>query len=834
MSALQFVEIRVRIFWLLPLMRALVCSMFLCVAIPAATAREGTSLRAADVVDAQGRLHLPDGYAGSIDMAGYSLDTASDGAPLLVPQSADPSVVVGIPFGRIRHGCGPTGIVRAAVRMPNGDLILGGDFDSCGDVPGHDVVRWDGRRWYNMNAIQAGNRGVFAMALKGNDLYVAGAGIFITVENRFANLIARWDGAQWHSVTCKTCIPNGAILALAVVGDAVYVGGEFSGIDLAPGQSLNARHLAILQDSVWRRLQSDGQFCVSGTDGPVKTLATDGVNVYIGGDFTHIFKCDSIDTANRLARWDGTQLSALGNGVDGVVNALVYASGSLYAGGSFSVAGSVFASSVARWDGAAWHALGSGGILGEVDALAFRGNQLYAGGNFRTTSDGPALRVARFAQGVWSAMGQGVGTADNAETSQVSAIVADGSGVAAFGDFTQTPTLSAANRMALWNGTAWAPFIDASEVKQIDGRVNAMVVRGRDVFVGGLITQAGPTPVHNVARWNGSAWSALGGVGGDGVDAEVFALTATPTSVYVGGDFTHAGSLSAAHVARWDGTAWHAMGQGTNDRVVALAANSDSSVYAAGTFTQAGGGQVNAIARWTGAAWTPLAGFGGTVGVCGVIDALTAAGDDRGVFVGGKFPQPPCGNATDVGHAISFWNGYGWFSLREGGAGGFEPTGNSNNNEVFALLREGDALYVGGQFPSFAYDGSIQQIPGIVKWNISSQRWELLSGLGYDRINGGAAKGIAKMGESIFVANNAIVQQYVARTTGSSWRLAASGNPSAHGVANSALVGNGGELFLGGDFSGSWMSALQGQGTFVPSTGIIGFVGDEIFAAGFE
>jgi len=795
------------------------------------TAATAQPLRASEIVDANGRLQLPVDYAGPIDMAGYALATASDGAPLLVPASADPTVTIGIPFGGIRHGCGPDGIIRAAVRMPNGDLILGGDFDTCGDVQAQDVIRWDGRRWYGLNAIQYGNRGVFAMALKGSDLYVAGAGIFNTIENRYANLIARWDGTHWHSVTCATCIPNGAILALAVVGDAVYVGGEFSGIDLGTGQTLNASHLAILQDSVWRRLQSDGQLCVSGTDGPVKTLTTDGFNVYAGGDFTHIFKCDSSGTANRLARWDGAQLSALGDGVDGVVNALVYASGSLYVGGSFGVAGSAFASSVARWDGTTWHAIGSGGIIGEVDALAFHGNQLYAGGNFRTTSDGPALRVARFAQGAWNAMGQGVGTADNSETSKVSAIVADASGVAAFGDFTRTPTLSAANRTASWNGTAWAPFIDASDARKIDGHVNAIAVRGRDVFVGGLITQAGATPVHNIARWNGSAWSALGGAGSEGVDAEVFALAATQTSVYVGGDFTHAGSFPAAHVARWDGVAWHAMGQGTNDRVAAVAANSDSSVYAAGPFNQADGARVNAIAWWNGNAWAPLVGSGGAVGVCGIIHALATADGDRGIYIGGKFPQPPCGNAADVGHAISFWNGVAWFPLREGGAGGLEPTGNSNENEVFALLRDGDVLHVGGKFPSFVYGGIPQQIPGVVKWKISPQRWELLSGSGY-RDDHGAPTSIARMGDSIYVATSSYLQQYVTQAGRSYWNTAASTQSQSNFEVGRVLDVSEGELFLGGDFS---MWAVNGNPIRIaPSTGIVAFVGDGIFAAGFE
>src|SRR5262245_859812 len=60
----------------------------------------------------------------------------------------------------------------------------------------------------------------------------------------------------------------------------------------------------------------------------------------------------------------------------------------LAVGGSFTVAGGALASNIAMWDGAAWHALGSG--VGNanpidysaVDALAIYDGKLVAGGHF--------------------------------------------------------------------------------------------------------------------------------------------------------------------------------------------------------------------------------------------------------------------------------------------------------------------------------------------------------------------------------------------------------------------------------------------------------------------
>src|SRR5262249_38698206 len=73
-------------------------------------------------------------------------------------------------------------------------------------------------------------------------------------------------------------------------------------------------------------------------------------------------------------------------GTDGSVGAAVVdGSGNLYIGGGFAIAGDVFATNIARWNGSSWSALGSGiGTLGLsfVSALAVSGSDLYAGGGF--------------------------------------------------------------------------------------------------------------------------------------------------------------------------------------------------------------------------------------------------------------------------------------------------------------------------------------------------------------------------------------------------------------------------------------------------------------------
>src|SRR5229473_6781278 len=132
-----------------------------------------------------------------------------------------------------------------------------------------------------------------------------------------------------------------------------------------------------------------GGFQSPGASDPVHALTVfdDGTGpaLYAGGEFTTAGDV----TANRIAKWNGTQWYALGSGMNGSVLALaVFDDGTgpaLYAGGEFTMAGDVVANRIAKWDGAQWSALGSG-INGPLLALTVfddgTGPALYAGGNF--------------------------------------------------------------------------------------------------------------------------------------------------------------------------------------------------------------------------------------------------------------------------------------------------------------------------------------------------------------------------------------------------------------------------------------------------------------------
>ncbi|HUW82104.1 MAG TPA: immunoglobulin domain-containing protein [Phycisphaerae bacterium] len=331
--------------------------------------------------------------------------------------------------------------------------------------------------------------------------------------------------------------------------------------------------------------------------------------------------------------WDVTiGMPGFGATVDALAVYSYGASTMLHAGGAFTTAGGKSANYIARWDSAAWSALGSG-LNNRACALTVfndgGGDALFVGGWFTSAGGQVASRVARWRNGLWSPVAGGV----NHRVAAL-AVFDDGGGPDLYvGGYFTTAGGGAvsANHIARWNGSAWSALGDG-----LNDNVYALAVfddgTGEALYAGGAFTTAGSTPAAHVARWNGSVWSALG----DGVDGDVVALTVYNDGVgdalYVGGAFATAGGAPASYIARWDGAAWSMLGDGLDGQVNALGVFGDA-LYAGGAFTNAGGASANHIATWDGLMWSPLGdGANDSVNALAVFgdgenSALHAAGD---------------------------------------------------------------------------------------------------------------------------------------------------------------------------------------------------------------
>ena len=141
--------------------------------------------------------------------------------------------------------------------------------------------------------------------------------------------------------------------------------------------------------------------------------------------------------------------------------------------------------------------------------------------------------------------------------------------------------------------------------------MRSLASNGTDVYIGtDSVNVAGIPQADHVARWSGSAWSALGAnsAGTDGwlpMTAFIYAMAAKDSQVVVTGSFQNAnGDARADHIASFDGTAWKPLGSNGagngpwigNGLAVAIVGKD---IYAGGNFTSAGADQLASyIARF--------------------------------------------------------------------------------------------------------------------------------------------------------------------------------------------------------------------------------------------
>ena len=481
----------------------------------------------------------------------------------------------GTNWAALGSGMNANGYVYA-LAVSGTDVYAGGQFTTAGGVTVNNIAKWNGTSW---SALGSGmDNTVKALLVSGTDVYAGGA--FTTAGGLTANYLAKWNGTSWSTVGTGT---DNTVNALALSGTDVYAGGWFN-----TAGGVRADYLAKWTNGTWMATASAGE----GVTDNLRTLAVSGTDVYAGGDFLRVGGVK----ANYIAKWNGTSWSALGTGVNGPVYALAIGGTDVYVGGNFTTAGGVSAKYIAKWNGSAWSALGSG-MSGHTDpqwscavwALAVSGTDVYAGGTFYSAGGVTVKSIAKWNGTNWSTLGAGVDT-------NVLALAVRGTDVYAGGDFTKAGGVTA-NGIAKWDGTNWSALGTG-----MNSSVWALAMSGNDVYAGGYFTTAGGVAANYIAKWDATNWSALGtGIGGGFISSGVFTLAANGTNIYAGGNFTTAGGVTVNNIAKWNGTSWSALGTGIgggfSSDVRTLAAGG-ANIYAGGYFTTAGGIVSNYFAIW--------------------------------------------------------------------------------------------------------------------------------------------------------------------------------------------------------------------------------------------
>ena len=379
----------------------------------------------------------------------------------------------------------------------------------------------------------------------------------------------------------------------------------------------------------------------------------------------------------------------------------------LYVGGFFLNAGGAPANRIAKWDGSTWSTLGTGMNEAVIALLVWDDGQgggpaLYAGGNFFIAGGQSAGRVAKWNGVSWTPVGTGMNG-----TVSCFCIYDDGLGggpaLYAGGQFSSAIGVPGTSRIAKWNGSAWSGVGGGT-----NDQVTKMIVfddgSGPALWVAGYFSSAGGLPVGHIAKWNGVNWSAAGVLGPTAPEhTHTLAIfddqSGAGPRLYAAGFFFTADGQTANHVARWNGTNWEPVGGGVAGEVVEFTIFDDRTgggpaLYGSGFFTSAGGNSANSIARWNGSVWTPL-GSGLNDQTWAVATFDDGSGRGTSLFAGG-FATTAGGQPSS---RIAHWVGSG--------------------NPSFTQQPEDETVFVGQPITLSA--GAIGAIPLSYQWRKDSQ-----------------------------------------------------------------------------------------------------------------
>lgn len=657
------------------------------------------------ILDSEGKIRA--GVNGSFDVSGFEMRLEPSGEPVFQTSTKPNSASSTIEWGKFYNGVGAEGAFHDtsrpavyAIAVDGTHLYVGGNFKSVGGIKCNNIAKWDGINW---SALGNGtNAEVLTILVSSGTVYAGGS--FTTAGTVGAARVAKWNGTAWSAMGSGF---TDYVKSLTVFQGTLYAGGAFT---QSGGTTVN--RIAKWNGTAWVAL-ADG-FTTSG--GRVICLASSANLLYAGGIFT---KSGTVALAN-IAQWDGTSWASVGTGLMTGVTALLYHNMKLYAGGNFTSPGN----HIAQWDGSSWSALGTG-LNSNVLAITTDGTNIYAAGEFTTAGGSSATRIAKWDGTNWSALSTGL-------SYTVNSLAWDGTKLFAGGQFPLS--------LKSWDGSTFSTTDHKFDKPNGDVYVYSICLIGNNVYIGGKFNSVSGVAANNIAKWDGTVWSALG----SGTDGAVYALATDGTNLYAGGYFFHVGGITTHSIGMWNGTSWSAVAGGIPGYVYDMI-YANGSIYAGGSFNTVDGTNVAAkmIARWDGSAWHMLGS-----GLSLTVYAIAASGTD--IYVGGEFLLAGGSGAT----RIAKWNGLTWSAL-----------GTGLSAAPSDIKISGNDLYAGG---TFATAGGVT-VNNIARWDISGGSWNALG----SGTNGGIAY-MAIVGGQLY-AGGAFTQAgggatlNIAKWNGSSW-----------------------------------------------------------------
>lgn len=533
------------------------------------------------------------------------------------------------------------GTVYACVADGRGGWFVGGDFTAVGGVPRVNLahVRADG----SVARLRADTDGaVRALALDGQTLYVGGDFAHVAGEERshvaavsaVTGELTAWNpevsGVTWFFTTVYCIVP---------AAGRVYVGGDFTRV-----QGENRSCLAALD-----RGTPSVQAFDPAPDGPVHALVCTDSSLYLGGVFDHVDRqpCRGLAAVSTLTGalrpWRGSIASKVYD-YDGpyYVSAMAICDTSLYIAGHFTrvngeARGGIAAVTLATGQVEAWNPNPIDTLslsrAPYVNAVAVSGDIVYVAGQFTWLGSVSRMYVA----GISRATGAVGGFNPRANGEAYTIGVGEGS-VFVGGQISSLREWQGRNQLA-------AVDLDTGTLKpwhaEPDWQVMCMAADEHAIYIGGRFGAINGVARQNIAALDPETGAVLEWNPGaaDGFFTAVYTIAVGGKWVYAAGDFMTVGGLPRRYLAAIDTAGRVGPWDPEPNSLVTAIRPAGATVYVAGGFSQIGGQPRRMLAELDAVSGTPTPWNPGTDGY---VDAIAVA--ENVVYVGGQYQE--LGGAT--------------------------------------------------------------------------------------------------------------------------------------------------------------------------------------------
>lgn len=262
-----------------------------------------------------------------------------------------------------------------------------GSFNFSGSNELNGVAKWTGEEWVSVGFLDGWCR----LAIVNDTLFVHGQ---FVVEEENIDGLAWWNAVEgkWKSYHD---LPNlwgsnnqNMIYDIELFQGELYLGGNFSDTDLG------VTDLIKWTGSEW--MPVDG---LCGGLSAVVDMSVYQNELVVSGTFS-LQNCPA-NPGNFIASYDGAEWSNLGQGMDSQVNQLQVIGDDLIATGSFTQAGQVSTSLVAKWDGQEWCGYGWNDEFPYFNepfiyTIAKYQNKLIIGGGFQSVDGEPMAQLVKY------------------------------------------------------------------------------------------------------------------------------------------------------------------------------------------------------------------------------------------------------------------------------------------------------------------------------------------------------------------------------------------------------------------------------------------------------